>query len=91
MYVRTSPQRAESADGSVVEIVDRQTVRYRQAGFSALVDVEFARVTGIYPATLRARDASGRELEIPPEKRLEVITQIESGLATLGLASERCT
>jgi hypothetical protein len=89
-YTRVSAQRAQSDDGSIVEVLDRQTVRYRDADLSAAIDVDFAATTGIYVESLRAQSAAGHSLVLEPYQRATLLSRIEAGLASLGVETERC-
>lgn len=89
-YSRVTAQRAQSDDGSIVEVLDRQTVRYRDADLSATIDVDFAATTGIYVASLQAQSTEGRSLLLEPDQRATLLSRIEAGLASLGVETERC-
>ena len=90
MYRRIAPQRAQADDGSIVEVLDRETVAYRDASVSATIKVDFASVTGLYPASLSARSADGIVLLLAPDQREDLVSRIEAGLACLGVETERC-
>lgn len=90
MYQMIAPQRAQADDGSIVEVVDRQTVRYRDADLSATIDVDFAATTGVYVESLRAQSTEGRSLLLEAGQRETLLSRIEAGLASLGVETERC-
>lgn len=90
MYQMIAPQRAQADDGSIVEVLDRQTVRYRDADLSATIDVDFAATTGVYVESLRAQSTEGHSLLLEPDQRATLLSRIEAGLASLGVETERC-
>ena len=81
---------APCSHGSTVEVVDRQTVRYSGGALSASVVVDFAAITGLYPDSLRALAADGHPIAPDAALREHLLARTESGLACLGVHTERC-
>ena len=81
---------APCSHGSTVEVVDQQTVRYSGGALSASVVVDFAAITGLYPDSLRALAADGHPIAPDAALREHLLARTESGLACLGVHTERC-
>lgn len=87
MFKAIAPQCAQHESGYLVEVLDRNSIRYQDEQLTAVVQADFGPVTGLYVDTLeitaRARDTSFGE-----EDRARVLSRIEAGMRFLGIRFE---
>jgi hypothetical protein len=87
MFTAIAPQCALHESGYTVEVLDRNSIGYRDEQLTAVIKVEFGPITGLYVDTL---DVRGREHEISvsEKERARVLSRIQSGMQFLGIPFE---
>ncbi|HQR24498.1 MAG TPA: hypothetical protein PL152_00585 [Steroidobacteraceae bacterium] len=90
MFTRIAPQRARDTDGAIVQVGSRDRIEYARGEITAVLDADFALVTGIYPDSLTIRKAGGALATISDEEREAIFCKIKEGLDCLGIRYEEC-
>ena len=89
MFIQIAPQRAMDSSGRIVEVRDRNTVRYIDRELTALVEVDFGPLTtGFYPDTVTFYGSGGIHVDVPMETREITLSRLEEGLNCLGIRYE---
>jgi hypothetical protein len=87
MFTKITPQRVSHSSGFIVQVFDRYHVEYIQGEKTALVEVDFAPIIGIYKSTLSAWEDGGILSET--EKSI-IIDRISEALKFMGSKVETC-
>ncbi len=90
MFNKLGPQKVQHADGYIVQVADRSTVEYLEGNRKAVVEVDFAALTGVYQNSLRGWLGTGIEGEMSLDERVIVLERILAGLKAMGCSVEVC-
>lgn len=90
MYRKLAPQKVEHSDGYIVQVADRSSVEYVEGTRRAVIEVEFAELTGVSRDTLRGWFESGADRDMSSEERVTVLERMVTGLEAMGCSVELC-
>lgn len=83
MFLKLAPQKVQHSDGYIVQVTDRFHVEYMEGARRAIIEVDFASITGVYRDTLQMWSQAETE-------RALVLSRIVGGLEAMGCKVEIC-
>jgi hypothetical protein len=91
MFTKIAPQKVQHSTGYIVQVANRYLIQYIDNERKADVEVDFAKVTGIYPETLVISDTRGEKRAISYQEREEILQRLLLGIEALGISFEVLT
>jgi hypothetical protein len=90
MFTKLAPQKVRHSNGYVVQVANRESVEYLEAGRRAVVGVDFAATVGVYAKTLKEWITPEGKMEMTDLDQAEILRRIVAGLEAMGSTVEVC-